>query len=293
MFGFVQKNITPLYIELLDTIKNSGIKTSTTTELLNVNTTLLNPRNRIILSSGRKQSLKYICAELLWYLSGKKGINFISNYSSMWAKLADKNNEVQSNYGYKIWQQTINTNPKDFIGQSQEQFVLSELEKNPESRRAIIMLNEYPSDYKTMHYTKDFPCTVYLQFLLRDNNLHMITNMRSNDLIFGWCNDVPFFTLLQESITAQLKQTYPNITLGKYYHNAGSMHVYASMQQHFEDQADVAGSECQFPEIEAASFLELRKCIRSNFTQQKNLDYFGQFILKHAGLLHGPQTLLG
>ena len=76
--------------------------------------------------------------------------------------------------------------------------------------------------------TKDLPCTVSLQFLIRDNKLHLIVNMRSNDLFMGFCYDVIIFTLWQEKMLVELKEFFPELKNGHYYHNANSMHIYSN-----------------------------------------------------------------
>ena len=55
--------------------------------------------------------------------------------------------------------------------------------------------------------------------------------MRSNDIVLGFTNDVFQFTMLQEAMLVELKKHYPELKLGQYFHNAGSMHIY---DRHFE-----------------------------------------------------------
>ena len=74
-------------------------------------------------------------------------------------------------------------------------------------------------------------CTLTLHWFIRENRLCLIVNMRSNDVILGFTNDVFQFTMLQEALMVNLKDTYPDIELGCYFHNAGSMHIY---DRHFE-----------------------------------------------------------
>ena len=185
-----------------------------TIEILNYSCCLDNPRSRFIATENRKHSLKYLIGELIWYLSGERSVERISHYSKFWNDLRDKKGEVNSNYGEKIFLKRIN-------GKSQYQYVIDELKRDWTSRRAIMMMNLIDEDYNQMHETKDFPCTIFFQFLIRNHKLHMFTTMRSNDFIFGFCNDVIFFTILQEIIAVEL-----NIELGKYYHNAISEHLY-------------------------------------------------------------------
>ena len=50
--------------------------------------------------------------------------------------------------------------------------------------------------------------------------------MRSNDLIKGTTFDIPFFMLLLQNMYLLLKEVYPELELGYYYHNAMSLHIY-------------------------------------------------------------------
>ena len=50
---------------------------------------------------------------------------------------------------------------------------------------------------------KDIPCTVSLQFLIRENKLHLFVNMRSNDVFLGLPHDIFCFTMIQEIIANQ------------------------------------------------------------------------------------------
>jgi thymidylate synthase len=57
--------------------------------------------------------------------------------------------------------------------------------------------------------------------LVRDNRLHMLTSMRSNDAWFGLPHDIFTFTILQELVARSL-----GLELGEYKHVVGSLHLY-------------------------------------------------------------------
>ena len=69
--------------------------------------------------------------------------------------------------------------------------------------------------------TKDTPCTVSLQFLIRDNKLHLTVYMRSNDIWLGFPYDVFSFTCMQIKMAMEL-----GYDVGEYTHIAGSLHLY-------------------------------------------------------------------
>jgi thymidylate synthase len=96
--------------------------------------------------------------------------------------------------------------------------VINLLKKKSDSRQAVIQLFD-ASDIVEEH--KDIPCTCTLQFLIRQNRLHMITNMRSNDAFLGLPHDVFAFTMLQEIVARSLE-----VELGTYKHAVGSLHLY-------------------------------------------------------------------
>lgn len=195
------------------TVSPSG---KNTLELLNYSIKILKPELSICTLKSRNLNYNYIEKELDWYKSGDLNIEKISPYAKIWKEICDEKGYINSNYGYYIFKElTIN-------GLSQFDFVIKTLEDDKDSRQAIININRL--EHKDG--SKDFPCTISLQFFIRNNCLHMITNMRSNDVIYGFCNDVPFFTWIQMEILNSLKVKYPNISLGAYYHNANSMHIY-------------------------------------------------------------------
>ncbi|KKK81244.1 hypothetical protein LCGC14_2815440 [marine sediment metagenome] len=117
-----------------------------------------------------------------------------------------------------IWFQKL----EKFSG-NQWGWVLDSLIKDKDSRQALINFNQPKHKYNGV---KDFPCTLSIQYLIRDNQLISITNMRSNDLVYGLGNDFPFFSYLHQRLHKQLKEVYPELGLGKIIHTAGSLHTY-------------------------------------------------------------------
>jgi len=164
--------------------------------------------------------MSYVVAEIKWYLSGNNRPDEIAKHAKVWSRITNNNGFVNSNYGNKIF----------FHGahkyMSQFDICLGMLRKNIYSRRAFLFFHMYPDDYMKMYDTLDYPCTIYAQFLMNEGKLDFLVNMRSNDLIYGWCNDVPFFTLVQEMMATLL-----DVPIGQYHHHAGSLHIY---ERHYE-----------------------------------------------------------
>jgi hypothetical protein len=72
---------------------------------------------------------------------------------------------------------------------------------------------------------------MYVNFWIRKDHLEMKVQMRSNDIFFGLTYDAPWFSSIHQSMYLNLKQVYPDLKLGVYYHSADNIHFY---ERHFE-----------------------------------------------------------
>jgi len=199
-------------------------------ETLGVSFEITNPRNRLLYVKSRKFSLDYMIAECLWYLSGNNETKWISKYSKFWSNISDDGIHANSAYGHRIFTSGSDNVSRSFSnGQfiSQWNHVKNELSQDPDSRRAVIHI-KMPTDSQ---YKLDVPCTLTLQYFIRNNKLYAITNMRSTDIIFGLSYDVPAFTFLQELMALEL-----GVELGTYKHLSNSLHVY---ERHFDMCKDI------------------------------------------------------
>ena len=210
-------------------------------EIINYSIVTENPRNRVITFADRKTSMKYLLGEFIWYLSGSPNVQDINMYSKFWEAIAKEDGTVNSNYGTRIFGHS------KLYPFNQWNKVKELLQKDKDSRQAIIRIN-HADDYTYANH--DVPCTLTLQFFIRKNALHLVVNMRSNDIWRGYCNDQFQFTMLQELMMLELREFYPDLELGKYYHNAASMHIY---EMHFEAAkkiiADKSTQEFYMPEM--------------------------------------------
>ncbi len=188
-------------------------------ELINVSLILKDPRKRIITFPARSLSLKYLAGELAFYFTGSNKLKFIAHYSKFWEKISDNKKTVNSCYGRKLCYDRNRHNITQF------EYALAQLVLDKDTRKAVMIIyDKHSADLNT----KDNPCTMYLQFFIRNNKLILITNMRSNDVWFGLSYDLPYFTIMQENMLVILKtkKGYEKLQLGPYVHNAGSLHLY-------------------------------------------------------------------
>lgn len=141
----------------------------------------------------------------------QRQIRFIKYYIDKYDKYSDDNHTLYGSYGSRIY-----GSGKNKLNQFEN--LIKILSTKRKTRQAIIQILE-PADLFTA--TKDLPCTISLQFLVRDNKLHMFTNMRSNDIFKGFAHDVFSFTMLQEIVARIL-----DLELGTYNHFVSSFHLY-------------------------------------------------------------------
>jgi thymidylate synthase len=204
-----------LYEELLNNGSEITVRSFKTKELHPVFIELTNPLNRCTTIKHRNWNLPFAIGELIWHITGSNDLKQIEYYSKNWKEFSEDHRIIrESCYGYKIF------NSVDNLWDS----LVKELKNEPNSRRAVI--NLYDAKNTLGNELVDVACTTSFQFLVRDNQLDMITTMRSNDVIWGLPNDIFIFTMLQEMLSIEL-----NIELGKYYHSVGSLHMY---ERHFD-----------------------------------------------------------
>jgi len=227
-------NFTEAYVDIIRDVYTSPEFTSSprgmkVKEILGYQFKILNPRNRIPYVKGRDFSIHYMVAELLWYLSGNDSTNWIANYSTFWSKISDDGETANSAYGARIFKSHDRIAKTVDENWTQWNYVVEELKKDPDSRRAVIHIRS-PQD--SILAQLDVPCTLSLQFFLRGDKVYMVTSMRSSDVILGLAYDVPAFTLFQELLALQLtKELGRPIGLGDYTHLSASLHVY---ERHFK-----------------------------------------------------------
>lgn len=169
------------------------------------------PMNRNWLwNPGRKAKSWYGAAELLWYLSGTRDGTMMEHYAKQYGRFLDENSYAYGAYGHR-WAEFDQLNA-----------ALCTLREYPNTRQSVIC-SWHPKDIgKALQGTsKDIPCTLDLQFLLRNSKLNVIVTMRSSDLWLGVPYDMYCFGEIGKMFAAEL-----GVEPGWLQHQAGSLHLY-------------------------------------------------------------------
>ena len=181
-----------------------------TSRLQNVGFYRAYPEQNHITEGWRQWNAKYAEREWNWYLSHSRDVSELQKHAPVWKRMHGGDCQVNSNYGW-LWNRN-----------KQLQKVIEKLENNPDTRQAWLTLY----DGKEMdEYDYDTPCTLNIGFKIQEYQTQKILNMtvlmRSNDLIFGFCNDQYCFSQLQKYVASRI-----GAAIGNYYHFAQDLHIY-------------------------------------------------------------------
>ena len=160
---------------------------------------------------------KYQQAELHWYNSMVCNTDKLQDIYGMvpaqWEEAANTKGAVNSNYGYLV---------HSALNGSQYDHVFRELKSNPRSRRAT-MIYTHPDMHQRHreHGKDDFVCTNAVTYYNKDDELHAVVQMRSNDVVFGYMNDYYWQYMLLDKLAADLL-----IMRGTIMWQVQSLHIY-------------------------------------------------------------------
>lgn len=183
-------------------------------------TTVVDLARPLVTVAARELGYRYLAAEAAWVLSGDNRVSTIAPYSKRISSFSDDGVTYFGAYGPRF---------VDQVGH-----VVRALRDDPETRQAVMTFWR-PNPPRT----RDVPCTVALQWLVRDRRLHCVVTMRSSDAWLGWPYDVHTFAALTARVLVGLRfadrAAWSDVGLGALQLTAGSQHLY---------DRDRAGVEC-------------------------------------------------
>lgn len=216
----------------------SGPRNMITKELIG-NTTEIEMEECIVNDLSRKVSYNFMLTEAWWILSGRNDVETLAKYAPSIGQFSDDGKTFSGAYGPKVTDQF--------------EYVVDQLCRDSQTRQAVMAIwipNPEPS--------KDIPCTIALQFLIRENKLHCIASMRSSDAWIGYIYDIFVFTCISIYVMAEVKSRLGlsafSITLGKLTLTAGSQHLY---EKNWKDATKIIRSPTCRDYINPASILPI------------------------------------
>ena len=216
------------YLDLMQHILDRGVRKHdrTGTGTLSV----FAPQLRFDLGVGfplvttKKVHLKSILYELLWFLQGSTNVAYLRSHGvSIWDEWADEQGELGPVYGYQ-WRSWPAPDGRHIDQISQ---VVSEIQRNPDSRRLIVSAWNV-ADIPKM---KLAPCHALFQFYVADGRLSCQLYQRSADLFLG----VPFNIASYSLLTLMVAQVC-GLTPGEFVHTFGDTHLYLNHLEQAREQ---------------------------------------------------------
>lgn len=206
-------NINKQWLLTLQDLINSQLLTHprglTIHEKLNYHTTV-DMKYPILTIPQRKLGFKFMIREAWWIMDGRNTVDTITNFSKAISTFSNDGFNFDGAYGPRVVDQL--------------RYIVDMLENDRDTRQAVLTIwRPNPRD------SKDIPCTVAIQWVIRENKIYCIDTMRSSDIWLGWPYDIFNFTMLTGYILLLLRERgIKDLQLGTISINAGSQHLYTN-----------------------------------------------------------------
>ena len=212
MNDIIVSELDYMWLELLRTtfargqpVNPRGLKTLE----LHHHTVSIDMRRPVLMVPERKLSYQFMAAEAYWIISGSDRVSHIAPWNKNISQFSDDGQVFAGAYGPRI--------------KAQLDYVVRALLSDQDTRQAVMTIwtpNPAPS--------KDIPCTVALDFKIRDGQLNCHAFMRSSDQWMGLPYDLFNFSLLSHFICGVVNTQQPQLELapGRLYLTAASSHLY-------------------------------------------------------------------
>jgi thymidylate synthase len=224
-------------------------------ERLGVSLRLRDAMDCVVGIPSRKLNYHFMVAEFWWIASASHDVEMISKYCETISKFSDDGKVFFGAYG-PPWNEQL-------------EYVVNKLHEDKDSRQAVLTIWR-PSPPAT----KDVPCTVAMQYLIREGKLNTIVTMRSSDAWLGLPYDIFNFARLGAMVAGEL-----NVPQGWLQLNLGSLHLY-------ERDAPRAMSVAVSP---WASDVHLRQVPIAGCVSPQTLNHWERMArIGHIGTAHQP-----
>ena len=205
--------------DLLKEVKEKGIlinrgKKRSLKELISYQFKIEDPRDRIIFNKNFELNIFQCVGQFLWITQGSFNAEAITYYVPFSERYSSDGIRMIGAYGPRLF---------GIQHMNQIKHVIDILDEDTSRRRAVASI--YLPQFDQHKVSDEVPCTLNLQYLIRDKKIHAVTTMRSQNAFRLLPYDVFLFTMLQEYINAVLTTAH-DLSLGSYNHYSGSFHIY-------------------------------------------------------------------
>lgn len=170
----------------------------------------------------RVTPIRFVLAELLWILSGSNDAKMIAQYNKQMIHFSDDGITLYGAYGKRL--------------DTQIETCIHMLLDDIDTRRAVAVIYD-KTDLQAK--TKDIPCNVLLQFMVRNNCLDLYVVSRSSDYVTGLSIDGMHWQLLLMLVANELRHHGSNVEYGSVHYVIHSLHVYERDKDMFDNWKDI------------------------------------------------------
>ncbi len=202
------------------------------------------------LLTTKKLHLKSIIYELLWFLRGDTNVRYLQEHGvRIWDEWANAQGDLGPVYGASMaaLMAQARGGTIDQIAQ-----VVSDIKRNPDSRRLITVTAWNPADVPKMALP---PCHCLFQFYVGEGRLSCQLYQRSADIFLG----VPFNIASYALLTMMVAQV-TGLKPGEFVHTFGDAHLYADHLEQAREQLRRRHLSASHDEIESGGerYFQLR-----------------------------------
>jgi thymidylate synthase len=198
----------------------------------------------VITLPERRLSYFFMVAEFIWIATGRDDVASIAPYNRKIVDFSDDGETFFGAYGLP-WRR-------------QAKYIIEKLWADSASRQAVLTYWR-PSPGTT----KDVPCTISTQYLVREGKLHTITTMRSSDVWLG----LPYDIFNQARLAACIAGAV-GVPQGSLQMQLGSLHLYErdlKKARTVVDKANVPLTRVWLPELPRLPPLEYGDLMAAGF----------------------------
>jgi len=222
MNHFYGIGINNIYPQLIRTIRDQGTLEGKTRDLLDINLTLWDPQESLL---WLPKNWKWCFQEAFDRLTGYLGYSDIYGnpgqayrYRPSWKRKLKKEGGI-FDYAYAEPLKGLNK-------------VIELLKKQKGWREAILPVWE-PQYLDNQESYQRRPCTLTMHFIIRDNELNLFVNMRSNDVVNLLPYDIFHHTFVQRIVALEV-----GVKVGEYHHHATHMYYPKRRELNGRDYAE-------------------------------------------------------
>lgn len=161
-----------------------------------------------LVSNERPMNYEFAIVSSVWIILGRSDVESVARYNSTGRQFTTDGFTLSAAFGYRL-----RTDNGDQI-----EAVVRLLRTDRSSRRATAFIGKQTD---VLCQSRDYPCASVVQFLLRDDGVHLVVFMRSQSIFGVFPYDLVNFRYLQEYVAWRLGEASAGV-----HFMFGSLHIY-------------------------------------------------------------------